>query len=219
MLLTLIVQGWASCQDITLQGRVSVIHHAKGKSSSANVVVWLVPALTGDIQSPLPPARLVQKDKRFLHVVAVRVGSEIEFPNQDPFFHDVFSIYHGKPFDLGLYESGTSRKVCFSQPGVSYIFCDIHPEMSAIVIAVPTSHFAVTSDDGSFRIGHLVKGRYRISFWNELSSASELESLSRDLEIDTDPVPVHVEVQSSDTSALHLDKYGQEYPAERPKSC
>ena len=137
------VCGCLAAQDVTFRGRVEVVHSSKHKSSSADVVVWLTPAQPIETPPPTQLARLVQKDKRFLpHVVAIRVGSEIEFPNQDPFFHDVFSIYRGKPFDLGLYESGSSRKVRFSQPGVSYIFCNIHPEMSAAVIAVPTPYFA-----------------------------------------------------------------------------
>jgi hypothetical protein len=128
--------GCLAAQDVSFRGRVDVAHHSKGKSGSTDVVVWLTPLQPVDTPPPAHLARLVQKDKRFSpHVIAIRVGSEIEFPNQDPFFHDVFSIYRGKPFDLGLYESGSSRKVRFSQPGVSYIFCNIHPEMSAAVVS------------------------------------------------------------------------------------
>src|SRR6266700_6776172 len=119
--------------------------------------------------------RLVQKNKRFTpHAVAVTAGSEVEFPNQDPFFHDVFSIYRGKPFDLGLYESGMSRKVRFSQPGVSYIFCNIHPEMSAAVIVLTTPYFTITAHDGSFQVNHVPPGHYRMEAWYELASDTEL---------------------------------------------
>ena len=80
-------------------------------------MVWLTPLQQQEAPPPAPIARLIQKDKRFSpHVIAVRVGSEIEFPNQDPFFHDVFSIYRGKPFDLGLYESGACGKFAFPSP-------------------------------------------------------------------------------------------------------
>ena len=140
-----------SAQDVTFRGRVDVVHRSKRNSGSSEVVVWLTGAPVASVTATTAPARLTQRDKRFSpHVLAVRVGTEIEFPNQDPFFHDVFSIYRGKPFDLGLYESGSSRKVRFSQPGVSYIFCNIHPEMSAAVVALSTPYFAVTSSDGSF---------------------------------------------------------------------
>ena len=217
--LIFLVCGCMAAQDVTFRGRVDVVHHSKHKSGSSDVVVWLTPAQLQSTTPPAPVARLVQKDKRFSpHVIAIRVGSEIEFPNQDPFFHDVFSIYRGKPFDLGLYESGASRRVRFSQPGVSYIFCNIHPEMSAAVVAVPTPYFAVTAGDGSFQIGHLAPGRYKMEFWYELASESELAALAQSVEISADGTPVAVTLHSSDVSAPHFNKYGQEYSPEKPKS-
>jgi plastocyanin len=219
LILSFVLYGWAAGQDITLRGRVNVTHQSQKAQGSANVVVWLTPAFTLQSEPPHPTPRLVQKDKKFTpHIIAIRVGTEVEFPNQDPFFHDVFSIYRGKPFDLGLYESGTSRKVRFSQTGVSYIFCNIHPEMSAAVVAVPTPYFTVTSSDGSFQIPHLSQGRYKMSVWYELASASELDSVTRDLDINDAAAPVEVELHSSDVQAAHMNKYGQEYPADKSKS-
>ena len=221
ILVACVFSAWAclAAQDVTLRGRVDVIHRSRHKSGSADVVVWLTPVQPLETPPPGHLTRLVQKDKRFSpHVVAVRVGSEIEFPNQDPFFHDVFSIYRGKPFDLGLYESGTSRKVRFSQAGVSYIFCNIHPEMSAAVVAVPTPYFAVTAADGTFQIGHLPPGRYKIEFWYELVSEPDLAALAHEVEIATGVAPVTVTLHSSDISAPHFNKYGQEYSPEKPKS-
>ena len=206
-------------QEVTLYGRVEVVHRSKHKSGSSDVVVWLTPVGAGISSIAAPPARLVQKEKRFSpHVIAVRVGTEIEFPNQDPFFHDVFSIYRGKPFDLGLYESGTTRKVRFSQVGVSYIFCNIHPEMSAAVVAVPTPYFALTNGDGTFQISHLQPGHYKIGFWYEMASETELASLSRDIEVSLENPPFAITLQSSDVPVQHLNKYGQEYAPELPKS-
>jgi plastocyanin len=211
--------GSLAAQDTTLRGRVEVVHHSKHRAGSSDVVIWLIPQHAAQSVNPAPLARLIQKDKRFSpHVVAVRVGSEIEFPNQDPFFHDVFSIYRGKPFDLGLYESGTARKVRFSQPGVSYIFCNIHPEMSAAVIAVPTPFFAVTTGDGSFQIDHLPPGRYKMELWYEHASDAELASVAREVEIGAATPRLDVTLHSSDIPAQHLNKYGQEYPVEKPKS-
>src|SRR5580704_7400458 len=211
--------GALAAQDLTLRGKVTVVHRSSHKSGSGDVVVWVTPTHPVDSAITGPAARLLQKDKRFSpHVIAVRVGAEVEFPNQDPFFHDVFSIYRGKPFDLGLYESGTSRKVRFSQTGVSYIFCNIHPEMSAAVVAVPTAYFAVTAADGSFQIGHLAPGKYKMEFWYELASEAELAALVQDVEIGGGASPVAVTLHSSDVSAPHFNKYGQEYSPEKPKS-
>lgn len=206
-------------QDVTLRGKVEVVHSSSHKTGSADVVVWLTSTHPVEIATPRAPTRLVQKDKRFTpHVIAVRVGSEIEFPNQDPYFHDVFSIYRGKPFDLGLYESGTSRKIKFSQPGVSYIFCNIHPGMSAAVVALSTPYFAVTGADGSFQIPHVQPGHYKMEFWYEFASDTELTSLTRELDLGADSVPLALTLHSSDVAPQHLDKYGQEYGKDKQPS-
>lgn len=208
-----------TAQELTVRGTVAVVHRSSHKSGSGDVVVWLTPARAVEVPISTTSARLVQKDKRFSpHVIAVRVGTEIEFPNQDPFFHDVFSIYRGKPFDLGLYESGTARKVKFSQPGVSYIFCNIHPEMSAAVMALSTPYFAVTSMDGNFQIAHVPAGHYKVEFWYESASDAELASLIRDLDVGSDSAPIAATLHSSDLPPQHLDKYGQEYSKDRTQS-
>jgi hypothetical protein len=104
--------------------------------------------------SPAQTPRLVQKNKSFEpHILVIPAGSMVEFPNHDPFFHNVFSLFEGKRFDLGLYEAGTSRMVRFDRPGISYIFCNIHPEMSAVIITLPrvVCHFQcgrATQPDG-----------------------------------------------------------------------
>ena len=72
---------------------------------------------------------MVQKDKTFTpHVLAIPVGATVEFPNFDPIFHNAFSNYDGKTFDLGLYAPGTSKSVVFSRPGIVRVFCNIHAD-------------------------------------------------------------------------------------------
>src|ERR1035438_1745365 len=138
-------------QTTTVRGRVEVGQEAtpnakkdagtQGRHSAIpSTVVWLTPVEGGGVQLDPPPpaqthARLVQKNKSFEpHLLVVPAGSMVEFPNRDPFFHNVFSLFEGKRFDLGLYEAGTTRTVRFDRPGISYIFCNIHPEMSAVII-------------------------------------------------------------------------------------
>ncbi len=132
--------GWA--QDVSVTGRL-VAEGGKNTSSASSSVVWLTPL--GDAASvPVQPmhAVLTQKNKAFdPHLLVVTKGSSVEFPNKDPWFHNVFSLFNGKRFDLGLYEAGTSRTVHFDREGISYIFCNIHPEMSAVVVVLPTRVF------------------------------------------------------------------------------
>ena len=200
-----------------MRGTVNVVRHSRSELGSANVVVWMTALGNKEPVSAGPTTRLVQKDKGFTpHVLPITVGTTIEFPNQDPFFHDVFSIYHGKPFDLGLYESGAVRKVRFSQPGVSYIFCNIHPQMSAVVIALATSFFVTTAKDGAFRISHMPAGSYRLEVWDEFASESELASLVRQIEIKAgDNLLDAITVHATGTPAGHLNKYGEPYPSDQ----
>jgi len=203
-----------AAQDVTVTGRVNLIHRSKADHLSADVVVSLTSAQSAEPAPPGPTLRFVQKNKRFTpHLLAVTPGTQIEFPNQDPFFHDVFSIYRGKPFDLGLYESGAVRKVRFTQPGVSFIFCNIHPEMSAAVVVLRTPHFATTSRDGSFQIAHVPPGKYKLEVWSESVSEDELNSQSRELEITAgDTPPIQLTLHASGVSREHLNKYGEAYP-------
>lgn len=204
----------ANAQGVTVAGRVGVVHHGKGEHASNDVVVSLT---STQAEQPAPPGltlRFVQKNKRFTpHLLAVTPGTQIEFPNQDPFFHDVFSIYRGKPFDLGLYESGAVRKVRFTQPGVSFIFCNIHPEMSAAVVVLRTPHFAITGRDGSFQIHRVPPGRYKLEVWAESVSEPELASQTREVEITAgDNAPLSITLHASSPPKEHLNKYGEVYP-------
>jgi len=80
-------------------------------------------------------AEMVQRDKRFTpHVLAIAVGTTVEFPNYDPIFHNAFSNYDGQVFDVGLYPPGTTRSILFKKEGIVRIFCNIHPSMSAIIV-------------------------------------------------------------------------------------
>jgi plastocyanin len=216
LLLILALSTFLAAQDGNVRGTISVLH-AKREFSNGDVVVSLTGTAAKGPVAPGPMARLLQKDKRFTpHVVAVTVGTAIEFPNRDPFFHDVFSLYHGKPFDLGLYESGSARSVRFTRPGVSYIFCNIHPDMSAVVVALPTPYFAVSARDGSFHIDHVPPGKYKVELWYELASPPDLTSLSREVEITSgENVLPALTLHASDSHSDHLNKYGEPYPLDK----
>ncbi len=200
-----------------VRGTVNVVHHSKTPAGNGDVVVWLTNTRQNTAAIPGPAARLVQKNKQFVpHVIAITVGTAIQFPNQDPFFHDVFSIYHGKPFDLGLYEAGTARSVRFLQPGVSYIFCNIHPEMSAAVVALSTPYFATSTLDGSFQIGHVPPGHYKMEVWYELAPEAELTRLSREIDVQAgnNDLPAFT-LNASAAVHSHVNKYGESYPVEK----
>lgn len=209
--------GLLSAQEASVRGAVEVLHHSEAASANADVVVWLTPAQGASSFPSGQTARLLQKGKKFIpHVVAVTPGTEIEFPNQDLFFHNVFSIHQGKTIDLGLYESGAARKVRFTQTGISYIFCNIHPEMSAVVVVLKTRYFAVTDQDGAFQIGPLPSGTYKLGIWYELSSEGELTAAAQTVEITRgENVLPKITLHSSDAPKEHPNKYGEPYYADK----
>jgi plastocyanin len=210
----------AVAQAASVHGKVSVMHQSKGERNSAEVVVWLTPKQPLPLPETATGVALTQKNKSFSpHVLAVMQGTEVAFPNRDPFFHNVFSIYQGKPFDLGLYESGSSKRVKFVRPGVSYIFCNIHPEMSAAVVVLTTPYFAMTGPDGSYSIAHVRPGAYKLQVWYELASESELASAAQELAVGAHDTSVSsITLHSSDGRKEHLNKYGEAYPVSKPQS-
>jgi len=111
---------------------------------------------------------LLQKNKMFSpSLLMVPVGAVISFPNADPFFHNVFSLFDGNRFDLGVYEAGSTKEVTLSREGVSYIFCNIHPEMSAVVVSLSTSFYSGDDLRGTFHVHSVPPGVYSMHVWVE----------------------------------------------------
>ena len=113
-------------------------------------------------------ARMDQRDETFVpHVLAITAGTVVDFPNNDQTFHNVFSLSKEQPFDLGRYAAGRSKSVRFDRPGIVRVFCDIHAHMSAFILVFAHRYFAVTDDNGRFRIDHVPPGSYNVVAWND----------------------------------------------------
>ena len=113
-------------------------------------------------------ASIAQKDEQFVpHVVAVTIGSSVAFPNDDPFFHNVFSLSRGASFNLGRFKSGSSRSHTFKRPGIVKVFCEIHSHMSAVVRVFDHDWFTIPSDEGSFAIDDVPPGEHTLVAWHE----------------------------------------------------
>ena len=116
------------------------------------------------------PGRAVmdQRNERFVpHVLAVMVGTIVDFPNSDLIYHNVFSLSRAKRFDLGRYAAGKSKGVRMDRPGVVRVFCDIHSHMSAFVLVFNHPFFDVTDADGRFQLPSLPAGTYTLAAWYE----------------------------------------------------
>jgi plastocyanin len=170
----------------SIRGRVELRHaasHYEGRPLVAELgmapareagdrrpsVVYLETAPQPAFEAP-PPGRAVldQRNESFVPpVVAVTVGSTVDFPNSDRVYHNVFSLSKTRRFDLGRYPRGQSRSIVFDRPGVVRVFCEIHSHMSAYILVFAHRFFAVTDAEGRYRIDGVPPGAYALAVWND----------------------------------------------------
>lgn len=190
-----------------LTGRVDV-RPAAGRAA-APAIVYAEPVGQAAPSRALT-ATLAQQDKSFVPaVIAVPVGSTIDFPNKDTIFHNVFSLSNPAPFDLGLYRSGDSKSRTFSQPGVYRVFCNIHPQMTAVIAVVPTPYVTIAANDGQFQLD-VPPGSYRVTALSERAAPASVELTVTQAAA---AVPALTLDESLHVAAPHKNKFGQDYPA------
>lgn len=158
-----------------------------------------------------------QKNKMFSpHILAVAAGTYVDFPNDDPIFHNAFSSYNGQLFDLGLYAPGSSKSVRFSREGIVRVFCNIHSSMSAVIVVLPTPYFATTGRDGAFQISGVPPGEYQLTVFHERATEATLNALERRVSVDAGPLslPPIVISEAGFLQMPHNNKYGRVYAPE-----
>ena len=216
----------ASRSTFTVNGEVSLItdgSRSRAKDAS-RIVVWLSPI---DTLQPVSTTtgrahyRLQQRNKRFEpSLLVVPVGSVVDFPNYDPWFHNVFSLYRGKRFDLGLYQAGAKKSVSFDRTGPSYLFCNIHSEMTGVVLVVDSDFFGITEKNGHYSISGVAPGRYVLHVWYENAAPEFLQALQRQVAIqnDSQTLPTISVKAAKQVPAEHKNKYGQDYDPDTLKT-
>ena len=210
-------------QQITVTGKLELVRKGSaGVQNSSSGVVWL--SRIGDYVEPAsmsaaPKQQLIQKNKSFVpHLVVVQLGDSVVFPNKDPFFHNVFSLFEGKRFDLGLYEAGSSRTVVFDREGISYIFCNIHPQMSAVVVSLKTPYYGIFDSRGAVAIKDVPPGRYELHVWHERAMPESLDAQVHSIQISEGSHSFGVlrVTEQASTPPPHKNKYGQDYDPPSP---
>jgi plastocyanin len=208
-----------------VSGEVQVIETGSARTHDlSQVVVWLVP--TGAVQQISTTTqkthyRLVQHNKRFEpKLLVVPVGSIVDFPNADPWFHNVFSLYRGKRFDLGLYQAGTQKSVKFDRIGASYLFCNIHPGMTGVVLAIDSNFFGASDKEGHYSVPDVPAGSYTMHVWYENATPEALKGLQKTLVIEGENrvLPVILVPAVRQIQRNHKNKYGQDYDPDTLKT-
>jgi plastocyanin len=159
-----------------VKGTVTTSDHAPVADS---VVMIEGPAL------PAPPAAphlaMEQRHETFApHVLAVPVGTTVDFPNHDPMLHNVFSASPAKKFDLGMYDQGETKSVTFDTAGVVRVGCNVHPKMEAFIVVHPNPYVAVTDRQGSYTITGVPAGSYQVRVWHERLAERQMPVVVRD---------------------------------------
>ncbi|MHB1310855.1 MAG: cupredoxin domain-containing protein [Gemmatimonadaceae bacterium] len=194
----------------TVSGRVSIQERAGQTASDyGSTVIYLQPTGGRTLRAPVVKVPIAMTARQFTpHVRVVSQGSTVEYPNQDPFSHNIFSTAAGASFDLGTYPGGITRSVTFRKTGAFPIYCNIHSGMTAYVVVVATPYHVQAGADGRWSFSGVAAGSYELHVWHE-RAPEVVQALD---------VPVAGLIGI--TSALdargyeakpHLNKFGREY--------
>jgi plastocyanin len=172
-------------------------------------LVWLEPVGGKSLKKPGSTFTVTTRSKTFLpHVVAVPAGSTVNFPNEDPIAHNLFSLTPGNTFDLGLYRRGPGKPHTFNAPGVVNIYCNVHPNMSAVVHVMSTPYYGFTDANGNYSFD-VPPGKYRVTAWNEQGG-----TVAADIEVGAAGIP-NAPLLTIDSrnfrQTKHKNKFGQTY--------
>jgi len=196
----------------TVSGKVSFVTK-RGQNPVANeTLIWLEPVAKA-VRKPPQTFQMMTRGKTLVpHVLAIPTGSTIEFPNDDPISHNLFSLSTNNTFDLGLYRRGSGKAHKFDTPGVVNVYCNVHPSMSAVIHVMGTPYYTFADAAGNYALADIPPGKYCLVAWNEQGGQSNAD----------------VEVTSSGTVAgslaltldsrnyritQHMDKNGKPYQA------
>ena len=138
----------------------------------ARVIIWVEGGVDSNgaqvFAAGIKGAMMQQVNRRFdPDIVVIPKGGSVTFPNMDPIFHNVFSLSKPQSFDLGNYPKGDTRTVSFAKPGIVYVNCRLHPNMSGVVVVTPTQWFARSARDGQFTMHDVAPGTYTVVAWHK----------------------------------------------------
>lgn len=202
--------GAGEVSAAAVSGKISFVTRRGQRPNVAETLVWLEP-LANEGRPQSGTFQMTTRSKTVIpHVLAVPVGSTIAFPNEDPISHNLFSLSAGNAFDLGLYRRGAGKSQRFDTPGAVNVYCNVHPNMSAVIHVMPTPYFTFVDGNGEFSVD-VPPGKYRLIAWNEQGG-----TISSDIEVTPEKVVGNLALildSSNFRRTQHTNKFGKPYQA------
>ena len=191
----------------TVTGKVEMIDKGGRKATDLSDVVVYVDGAR--VKARPATATMVMKGKAFNpHVVVVPVGGTVQFPNEDPIFHNAFSVSGENRFDMELYKRPKVGSFTFQHPGIVKVYCNIHPQMSAVVLVRDNPLFTKAAVDGSFTIENVPAGKYVVKAWHERGGEKGAEVSVTD----TGTTQARFALDGSTYKSVpHKNKFGKNY--------
>ncbi|HEY3056069.1 MAG TPA: hypothetical protein VGK31_09090 [Thermoanaerobaculia bacterium] len=185
----------------------------RGQRPTLNeTLVWLEPiGAKGVPRRPAENVQMVTRNKSLIpHIVAIPVGSTVTFPNDDPISHNLFSLSSANSFDLGLYRRGAGKSQKFDTPGIVNVYCNVHPNMSAVIHVLWTPYYGFADANGRYAFD-VPPGRYRVVAWNEQGGMSDS---TIDVGANGLAAPLTLMIDSRNFRVTqHMNKVGKPYQA------
>jgi plastocyanin len=206
----------ASPQTGSVTGRLTLLERAGGARNDIGTAVVYLESLDGrrdaDRGNVSADATIAMRGRQFMpHTAVIQRGGSVQFPNQDPFSHNVFSNTEPASFDLGLYRRGASRSATFAEHGVYAIYCNIHARMVSYVIAVPGRHVTRADADGRFELPDVPVGAYRLHIWHERAA-----HLTQEIAVTAAGATLQLSLDArGNVQGAHLNKFGAPYSSTR----
>ena len=204
--------GNSASPEWVINGTISLQNAEEDDPS--NVAVWLEPLVGQPRADSIERLAISQRNKQMVpRVVVATPGQQIDFPNNDPFPHNIFSNSEVKRFDLGIYQPGESRGVTVVHPGIIPVYCNIHPEMEAFIIVVQTPYYAISNERGEIQIKNVPPGHYRLKVWHERAKQETLDALTRQVVVNSSGANLgNIKIDETGyQDAPHKNKLGREY--------
>jgi plastocyanin len=178
------------------------------KAATAKDVAPVVVYITGFGEEPeKSTVYMTQRSKTFVpDLLAITANQAVEFSNDDPVWHNVFSISKARTFDLGMTKKPEVKTITFAKTGVIDIFCNIHPQMVGTILVLPNRAFAIADKDGRYRIGNVPEGDYKIFAWSRRSDVQ-----SKAIHVGAAAVSVDWNINQDKVLEPHKDKFGRDY--------